>query len=447
LIMRVARLASVAVAILVGLTGSQEIFAGAADPSVPAPAHPSAPADAPETSLAAEIAAEKKALAIERANLDAQEQRLRALEERLLNSQRAAGTPQEQTPASTQPDSTSPPELVEKVGAAPPPPPRPQEVAALADQGGGVITRRSQVTVEGDFEYARADRNRFIFRGIEVPQSVLVGVFDINESRQDLVTAAVVSRVGITNRLEINARLPYVYRTDSSVLSPVSGANSGTGTQDYSVDDFHVGDVEFGLRYQVTDGGNGSPFLIAGLQALAPTGSNPFTVPRDALGNATQSATGAGFWGISPTLTALLPSDPAVLFGSIGYTYNFGRGFNTNIGDTTIEYVRPGGEPNFNIGIGIALNPRTSVSFAYAQTMSFGTKTRARTLDESQTPAVLSGPIETTSRNLQLGRLIVGISYRLNRRATFNWDVEVGTTQDAADVRTTFRVPVTYGPQ
>jgi len=31
----------------------------------------------------------------------------------------------------------------------------------------------------------RADRNRAIFRGIEVVASVLIGVFDINESRQD----------------------------------------------------------------------------------------------------------------------------------------------------------------------------------------------------------------------------------------------------------------------
>ena len=59
----------------------------------------------------------------------------------------------------------------------------------LSEQG-GIVTRTGQITIEPSLEYARADRNRVIFRGIEVPQSVLVGTFDINESRQDILTAA-----------------------------------------------------------------------------------------------------------------------------------------------------------------------------------------------------------------------------------------------------------------
>jgi hypothetical protein len=36
-----------------------------------------------------------------------------------------------------------------------------------------------------------------------------------------------------------------------------------------------------------------------------------------------------------------------------------------------------------------------------------------------------------------------GVSYRMSDSATLNWNLEVGATDDAADVRTTFRVPFT----
>src|SRR5262249_50675202 len=158
----------------------------------------------------------------------------------------------------------------------------------------------------------RADRNRVVFRGIQIPVSVLIGVFDINESRQDVLTAAGVVRFGLTNRLEVNARIPYIYRSDKSGLAPVSDPNApNAGQLDRPVSNGGLGDIDFGVRYQLTDGTNGRPYLIAGLQAIAPTGSNPFLVPRDALGNQLKAATGAGFWGVSPSVTAILPTDPA----------------------------------------------------------------------------------------------------------------------------------------
>ena len=67
----------------------------------------------------------------------------------------------------------------------------------------------------------------------------------------------------------------------------------------------------------------GRAFLVANLQAVAPTGTDPFKIRRSATGNPLEAATGAGFWSISPSVTAILPTDPAVLFGTIGYGRNF----------------------------------------------------------------------------------------------------------------------------
>jgi hypothetical protein len=189
------------------------------------------------------------------------------------------------------------------------------DVAVLADQG-GVITQAGRLTLEGDLEYARADRNRVLFRGVAIPEAVLIGAFDINESRQDVVTVAAVARFGISNRLEINGRLPLVYRADNSALAPVvnNGGNTNVGT-DRTVSSSNLGDVDFGIRYQLTGSKDGWPYLIIGAQAVAPSGTDPFAVPRDGLGNPLSAATGAGFWGVTPTLTAILPSDPPCYSG------------------------------------------------------------------------------------------------------------------------------------
>lgn len=399
------------------------------------------PRDVELEALRTALAAEREQVEQQQLALEAQHLRLQQLEDRLLGDMRGAGrtavATEQSQPAPTGQQNSE----VEQVGEAPVEPPQAPEVAVLADQG-GVITRKGRLTMESTLEYSRADRNRVIFRGIEVPQSVLVGVFDINESRQDVLTAALASRFGVTNRFELNARVPYIHRSDASVLAPVSATpESMTGTRDYSVDADGLGDIDFGMRYQLTDGRNGQPFLIAGLQVLAPTGTNPFDVGRDEIGNATRAATGSGFWGVSPNLTALLPTDPAVLFATLGYTHNFGRHIDRFVGDTFIERVEPGGEPSFSVGVGLSLNDRTSVSFGYAQTWSFGTETRVRVQDSSQTNPVLSDPITSTTRDLQLARYMFGVSYRINEKTTINWNLEVGATDDAADVRTTFRIP------
>lgn len=402
------------------------------------------------------LAAERQELERQQRALDEQRARIDRLEARLSGRGDAAtqsaqtalppgGVPLPASPPPVPPPATAVASTaggeVQTVGEAPSDQ-RQVQVAVLAEQG-GIITKAGRATMEVNFEYARADRNQVVFRGVQIPEAVLIGVFDINESRQDVLTVGAVGRLGLTSRLEINGRLPFVYRSDKSVLAPV--ANPGqpnAGQLDRPVSGANIGDIDFGLRYQITDGRNGAPYLIAGVQAVAPTGTDPFSVPRDPLGNALKGATGAGFWGVTPNLTAILPTDPAVLFATLGYTYNFARTINRQIGAAYIERVAPGSQPSASAGIAIALNPRTSISFGYAHTWAMGTRTRVRALN--QTTQELGDAMTAVSRDLQIGRLLLGVSYRTSPSTTINWNVEVGATDDAADVRTTLRIPFTF---
>jgi hypothetical protein len=269
----------------------------------------------------------------------------------------------------------------------------------------------------------------------------LVGVFDINESRQDILTAALGARYGITDRFEIGVRVPYVYRNDASILAPIAGStnNDPAATIDNSAKGDGIGDVEVSARYQLTRAQVGRPFLIANLQAVFPTGSNPFNVARDVTGRALEAATGAGFYGISPSITGILQTDPAVLFGTVGYNFNLAKNVDARIPPVQIDRVDPADAVFGSAGIGIALNQRTSINLGYAHTWAFGTRTRLR----SENAQGMLGPVTTTtSRDLQIGRFLFGVTHRVTDTTSINWAVEVGATEDAADLRTVLRVPI-----
>ncbi|MFS0772608.1 transporter [Sphingomonas sp. 1P08PE] len=440
----------------VGRSGGTTALAGL---SLALAGAPAAAQTRPTATIQAELEQARAEIAAQRRQLEAQEARLRALEARIGGSAQVAGSPVGPAAGPTQPArsvaqasaastpgdpasvvAAAPSGPIESVGARPVNSDRPPEVAVLGSEG-SVVTRKGQLTGEFQVDYARADRNRALFRGIEIVESVLVGEFNINESRQDIVTASLAARYGLTDRLELGVRLPFVQRWDTSVLVPVQGSTSNDAAReiDSSAQGRGLGDIEMSARYQLLTGRAGLPYLVGNLQVVAPTGSNPFDVPRLPTGEATKAATGAGFWGASPSITAILPSDPAVLFGTIGYTHNFGRSVDTVISPVRITYVKPGDAISFSAGIGISLNERTSMNLGYAQTWAFGTRTRTELLD----PGPMDPPfLEDTSRDLQLGRFLFGVTYRATDRASINWSVEVGATDDAADVRSVLRVPL-----
>ena len=392
-----------------------------------------------------ELEGQKAQLAAQQAQLDRQAAELAELRQMMMQQTppRIAAGPSAQAAGPvanggmTSPQQTVP---LERVGQAPEDTDRPIELAVL-DMQGSAVTRRGQLSSEVSFEYTRADRSRAVFRGVELVEAVLVGVFDINESRQDILGVSYGMRYGLTDRLEIGARLPVIYRQDSAILAPIAGStgNDQAATIDSSVEGRGIGDLELSARYQLLDNGGGTPFVIANLQAVFPTGTDPFAIPRDELGRPSRAATGAGFYGISPSVTAILPSDPLVLFGTVGYTFNLGKDVDTRIPPVIIDYVDPGDAVSASVGVAIAFNQRATVNFGYAHSWAFGTMTRTSLLEPTpQWPDMR----ETISRDLQVGRLLMGVTYRVTNRASINWSVELGATEDAADVRTVLRVPI-----
>ena len=319
---------------------------------------------------------------------------------------------------------------------------RPPEVAPLFEQP-GVLTPRGKYVLEPSLQFGYSSSNRVALVGYTIIPALLIGLVDVREVKRNTTTVALTGRRGITNRFEVEARIPYIYRSDSTVSREIF-----TGTAVERVFDTSgrgIGDIELAARYQINDGGADKPYYIAGLRAKTRTGTDPFEVVTDCTrrcvgqnvsgtGLPLDLPTGSGFYSLQPNLTFLLPADPAIFFGSVSYLHNFKR---SNVERTVLNgekealgEVKPGDVVGFNFGIGLALNDRTALSLGYDH-QSVG-RTR-------QGGVNVPGAVRT-----QLGTLLLGLSYRISEKRTVNLSVGAGVTRDTPDVSLTLRVPMTF---
>ncbi len=348
-------------------------------------------------------------------------------------------------PTPTAPQAAAPPAAPTVVAPgrvpqeAAPPPQQPTNVAAIEEQRpeivgealanvGGVLTPAGMLVVEPSLEYVNNAANRFNFAGVEVV-GVLFGSIQANQTERNIVTAATTLRYGITDRIEVDAKFPFVYRNDQDRSQVVGDTTPTSG----SIENYGLGDIEFGAHYQIT---GKAPYLIANLRAKSDTGDGPFDVNRNAQGVETESPTGSGFWSLEPSVSMIYPVEPAVLFANVGYLHNFERDVNTQVGDVEFGKVDPGDAVKGSLGLGFALNERTSVSLGYEHNYVFATDSDVTDADGNQQ--------HDKSDTLQVGSFFVGGSYSISDNVSVNSTLQLGATDDAPDVQFTVRVPVRF---
>lgn len=410
--------------LLFGVLGS----ARAAEPAAAAPDQNQARLETLRQQLA-EQARRLEALKRDMAQQEAQLRELRqALGQEVLATQRGGAArdmaPQQMAQAPA------------PVGQSPERDSRPPEVAPIFEQP-GVLTPRGKMVLEPSLQYAYSSSNRVALVGYTIIPSILIGVVDIREVKRNTFTAGLTARYGLTNRFEIEAKIPYVHRSDTSVGREIL---QGTATDTvFEASGNGIGDIELTGRYQFNDGGLDKPYYVGSLRLKTRTGKDPFEIQtlgsvgglRD--GVESELATGSGFYGLQPALTVLYPSDPAVFFGTVSYLYSFKRDNLTRLSDTgpvPIGTVKPGGIWGFNFGMGMALNERSSFSIGYDHSAVGKTK--------------VNGSAAPSSVRLQLGTLLLGYSYRLNPQRVLNVSLGAGLTRDTPDVTLTVRVPITF---
>jgi hypothetical protein len=358
----------------------------------------------------------------------------------VLRGTGGADAPQAGLPAPVTGSATPPAGPQGAVGRAPEQAQQRQPEVAPIFETPGVLTPHGKVVFEPSVQYGYSSSNRVALVGYTVIPAILIGLLDVREVKRNSTTGAATFRYGVGNRFEVEAKIPYVYRSDSTVSREIF---TGTAAERaFETSGKGIGDIELGWRYQVNDGGADKPYYIAGMRFKSRTGRDPFEVVTDCASrcvgqNVTGTGlpldlpTGSGFYSLQPSVTWLLPSDPAIFFGTFSYTKNFKRG---NIYRTVLNGERellgdidPGNVFGFNVGMGLALNEKASFSIGY----DHSSVSRMR-----QNGQVIPGSVR-----IQLGTLLLGGSYRLSHNRTLNLSVGAGLTRDTPDVTLMVRMP------
>jgi hypothetical protein len=377
----------------------------------------------------ARLEALKRSMAQEEATLNDVR---RALNAELMASQRARGVAPEAMAQAAPSDAAA----RTPVGQAPEAPAKAPVVAQIFDQP-GVLTPRGKGVLEPSLQYSYSSSNRIALVGYTVIPAILIGVIDVREVKRNTVNATLTGRYGLTNRFEVEARLPYVYRSDVSIGREIlQGAATNNA---FNASGQGIGDVEVTGRYQLNDGGLDKPFFVGSLRFKSRTGKDPFEVETATnilgLRDGVQASlpTGSGFYGLQPAITALFPSDPVVFFGTVSYLHSFSRSNvtrKTDAGPQDLGTVQPGGVIGFNFGMGLGLNEKSSFSIGYDHASVGKTKQ--------------NGVAAADSVRVQLGTLLLGYSYRLSPQRTLSVSLGAGLTRDTPDVSLTVRLPTSF---
>jgi hypothetical protein len=304
---------------------------------------------------------------------------------------------------------------------------------------GGVLTPKGQIVLDPSIEYDYWSQNQLGVNGFQIIPGITFGNIFVNRFEQNITTAAVTVRGGVTDRLELNAKIPYVYNTGSlTTLIPV-----GTTAQLLSVgaNGLGIGDIQLGASYQFNSGENGWPIFVGNFLFKTATGISPFEVPIITVndpnggflaGTPTKAATGTGFDALQPSLTVLFPTAPGVLFGNLLFIHNIGRTQkiqNTQGGPPLLANLQPGEAPAITFGIGFALNDRAALTLSYQQEHVF-------TAYENGQP-IKGSPYS-------FGTFNFGLGYQISQSTRLNVSVGIGAGPNTPVAKVLFELPYRF---
>jgi hypothetical protein len=291
-------------------------------------------------------------------------------------------------------------------------------------QTGGVLIPKGTFVLEPAFSYTHFDRSNIAISGFTIYQALVVGTIELAEVDRDIFALQLVGRYGITNRLQLDARIPYLMRRDESII-PAS--TSGDPSVSDTVYDWGLGDFEMGLNYHFFQSKSWAPDLLVNLRGKFNTGSDPYDIETKTVEGRevpTGLPTGSGHYGVAGGLTFSKVSDPIVYYGGMSYFWNLER-------DVGGEYgiINPGDSVDLFLGMAIALNEKSSLTMAF---QDIWTQETQQNRDDIVGSALNSGTV------------FLGASYRINRRVNFITSLGFGVTKDAPNFQLSFAFPIYF---
>lgn len=309
---------------------------------------------------------------------------------------------------------------------------------------GGVLTPRGSFVIDPSLEYDYSAQNQLTLNGFTILPGITFGQLLIARRQQSLLTPALTLRYGVTNRLELSAKIPYVYGYSESVTQSVLQQNSSGTTVNVLAPSAHaaaLGDIQVGASYQFNSGGPATPIFIGNAIFKTATGTSPFSMPIYTVndpnggilaGIQKEVPTGTGFYAIEPSLTVLYPTAPGIVFGNLLYIHNFGRTVDVQDpsgGPAISARARPGDAVAATFGIGFALNDQATFTLSYQQEHVFGASFN-------------NAPVKGSAYDF--GTFNFGVGYQISKSAMINVGVGIGAGPDAPAAKILVDMPIQF---
>jgi hypothetical protein len=286
------------------------------------------------------------------------------------------------------------------------------------------------------------DRRQLQLSGFLALDAIFLGNINLGETKSHQVMADLDARYGLTDRISFDVDVPYVYRHSNFIVGGAGGAASGLS--DASANSSSIGDINFGLYYQLLKERGNWPDVVASLRVKAPTGTSPFGIKlvqvdpnNTSLVAPTKLPTGTGFWNVTAGLSMLKTYDPVVLFGSLSYTYNIARSFSdisSVQGQTQAAKVKLGDIIQGGAGVAVAFSEKDSASISYTLAVE----------PESETKAPGQGWQKVPGSETVAAAVNFGLNHVVNKHLTINGSVSIGLTPDAPNFVVGVRFPYTF---
>lgn len=297
---------------------------------------------------------------------------------------------------------------------------------SILEQKGGVLLPKGTLTLDPSLNYTHFSRNLIAISGFTLFEAIVIGRIQVEEIKRDILTGAISLRFGILDRLQVDAKVPYLYRNDR-LVRPTGAGTSEEEKPVTLIDDYGLGDIEGGFSIHALRGRGWLPDVILNVKGKTRTGRDPYGLDtgkergREVL---KELPTGTGHYGLSGGLTLVKAIDPVVIFVTGNYFWNIKRDVDVNYGE-----IDPGDSIEYILGTAAALSERVSLSFSFQNIF---------------TPSGKQNGVKIPNSNLNAASLFVGASYKVGKNVSLYCNVGVGLTEDSPDFQVQLNVPITF---
>lgn len=282
---------------------------------------------------------------------------------------------------------------------------KPKAIEETLQRRGTMLLQKGKALVETGFTTAHFSSNRINIQGFSILPLLVVGTISTEKVQRDIFISSVSMKYGLFNNLQTEVNIPYRHEFDR--------VTNDVGVE-YTRSAGGIGDVAFGVSRQIGFERGLIPDTVASISIKTRTGQSLYN--RDI-------GLGTGHYSLKNALIFAKSNDPAVIFGSLSYTWN--------IKDTIDGYgeVDPGDAVGYSIGTAIALSYQTAINFQLLHDITLKMK---------------KDNVSVNGSFLNSASLKYGFTWSISERTSIDMSASHGLTTDSPDYSIEVRIPYRF---